>query len=847
MTAMDRDAGEKAEYSREVREVVHEQSKETDRDFLYRVRGEAEERVTALLEEGRAAAEVIAAGHEHTLDDELVTTFDNIRLQAMEEQQRLFRRLDDAAHEDELLVAGDEEGEGAVEVVDAKSAEAIVAYGSDEEVARLAQNLDDSIDCRQLLNKAKERDAYLYQRMLENISVSPERYPLDEDLASQLMVAGHHDVVAARLGEVSQPSPALANTLVSAGQGWAVLAKFERFQGWEIDEQVIERLRVTESITDDVAEDLRSALGSPERMREIIDLERLASLQALVSAEQVLCEYEGQSEEYNETVEARNRFSREAAPDTALLRKYEERYGVDAMQSAAYLFDRGRPSWRRGREWQETVKSLFAVTDEQFFDTKTHDVLFSAYAPLSTNERDRDVSAYHERMERRWVADRTLEVNAVHLERKISTILSLFDGNSKDRWEAGMMMNTLESLLATASRSGVKERYVPSVAKLLGDDRLCFSGDKYHGPDRRAVIFFQLYALEIAADQPEVVKDAYHRFLGENPSLYSYRDMLPVALKAFHGEEGEALLRSTIQASEHSKRPMDAKNIIRGVAITSDNPEYRAQVINALAQEGIAIDEHMLVTWFRCSPAEAADRARTAESNIETMSAIEKERPGATALLRQNFGIENFGRYPKQMLIDQYDNRDDCTKPFGIIISSKSDHNGAFNRDDVYGSLREQIADTYHVRVYEAGSRFGVARALVDAHKRYTNAGAGKIAFGIIAGHGSPDGIQFGDGDDRVRLEITDIQGRGTGRAGAFFEEGATMLLRSCSTGREGGIAQKMSEATGLRVIGPDIPISSEKIDVTFDDKGKPVLDVKYSEGVAMAYAAGMHQENSNN
>lgn len=285
MTAMDRDARQSVEYHREARETTHEQSKETDRDVLHRVRGEAEERVTALLEEGRAAAEVIAAGHERAPDDELVATFDDIRMQALAEQQRLFRRLDDAAHEDELLVAGDEEGEGAVEEIDTKSAEAILMYGSDEEVATLAQSLDDSIDCRQLLNKAKERDAYLYQRMLENISVDPERYPLDENLASQLMVAGHHDVVAARLGEVSQPSPALANTLVAAGQGWAVLAKFEHFQGWKIDEQVIERLRIAESITDDVAEDLRSALGSPERMREIIDLERLASLQALVSAE----------------------------------------------------------------------------------------------------------------------------------------------------------------------------------------------------------------------------------------------------------------------------------------------------------------------------------------------------------------------------------------------------------------------------------------------------------------------------------------------------------------------------------------------------------------------------------
>lgn len=558
-------------------------------------------------------------------------------------------------------------------------------------------------------------------------------------------------------------------------------------------------------------------------------------------------EYEDQSEEYEETVKARDRFSREAAPDTALLRSYEDRHGVDAMQSAAYLFDRGRPSWLRGREWQETVQSLFAVTDEQFFDKELHDALLAAYAPLSNDERNRGISAHLKHLEKRWIADRTLEVNAAHLERKIATILSLSDGNSKDRWEAGKMMDDGESLLTAVSRSGVRERYIPSVAKLLGDERLCFSGDKDRGHDARAIELFQQYALEVAADHPEIVKGAYLRFLGEDPKPFHYRRMLPVALRAFHGEEGEALLRSTIQEGEHSRSPLDARNVIRGVAITSDNPEYRARVINALAQEGLTIDENMLVTWLRCSPAEATDRARTAESNIETMSAIEKERPGATALLHREFGIDNFARYPKQVLIDQYDNRDDCTKPFGIIISSKSDYNGAFNRDDVYGSLREQIADTHHVRVYEAGSRFGVARALVDAHNRYTNAGAGKIAFGIIAGHGSPDGIQFGDGNDRVRLEIKDVQGRGAGRAGAFFEEGATIVLRSCSTGQEGGIAQKMSEVTGLRVIGPDIPINSEKIDVTFDDKGKPVLDVKYNKGVAMAYAAGMHQENSNN
>ena len=38
----------------------------------------------------------------------------------------------------------------------------------------------------------------------------------------------------------------------------------------------------------------------------------------------------------------------------------------------------------------------------------------------------------------------------------------------------------------------------------------------------------------------------------------------------------------------------------------------------------------------------------------------------------------DFGRYPVDVLVEQYDTRDDQEKPYGIVVFPEDDHNGSF-------------------------------------------------------------------------------------------------------------------------------------------------------------------------
>jgi hypothetical protein len=74
---------------------------------------------------------------------------------------------------------------------------------------------------------------------------------------------------------------------------------------------------------------------------------------------------------------------------------------------------------------------------------------------------------------------------------------------------------------------------------------------------------------------------------------------------------------------------------------------------------------------------------------------------------------------------------------------------------------------------------------------------------------------------------------------GDFFEDGATIILESCSTGGEGGIAEKMSNVLGKTVIAPQI-VSGGISGITVKERGKqpPQFEIDFY------YSAGREYEN---
>lgn len=146
----------------------------------------------------------------------------------------------------------------------------------------------------------------------------------------------------------------------------------------------------------------------------------------------------------------------------------------------------------------------------------------------------------------------------------------------------------------------------------------------------------------------------------------------------------------------------------------------------------------------------------TAIKNIEQLSAIEYKRPGIGRTLHEIFGISNFARYPKKMLLRQYDKLRKRSKPYGVIIYPKYDHNGAFYRDrEVMARLSRKLKGKYHIRVWEVRNLMKLVATLTKSRRRW-----GKISFAVIGGHGETNSIRFGSNKEEV-LQQSDIGRKG--------------------------------------------------------------------------------------
>lgn len=223
--------------------------------------------------------------------------------------------------------------------------------------------------------------------------------------------------------------------------------------------------------------------------------------------------------------------------------------------------------------------------------------------------------------------------------------------------------------------------------------------------------------------------------------------------------------------------------------------------------------------------------------NLEMIINLEAKRPGISKILSEEFGISHFARYPEELLVRQYDQRNTYV-PYGVIMYPTGDDNGAFyNQTEILRNFGQQIEGRYAVRVYEAGGKYEAAKSFAKANKKY---GSGyKISFAVIGGHGSPTSINFArEGTESTRLINSDIRGKGLARlAKDYFVEAPSVALFSCGTGMNPsgidlkGMASEMSEL-GAEVVAPDfLRVHVKSLDAIFDGDGKIHLSATYAQG----------------
>lgn len=284
------------------------------------------------------------------------------------------------------------------------------------------------------------------------------------------------------------------------------------------------------------------------------------------------------------------------------------------------------------------------------------------------------------------------------------------------------------------------------------------------------------------------------------------------------------------------------------ILLCSRNSEIQSQGIEILSGElkklGFSHEQAFVVLsdWVRSAKIE--DIESTVVLNFESIEGLEEKEHGCPVLLHEEFGISDFARYPSSLLLEQYRKREDCDKPYGVIIFPKEDYNGAFYADGsrwALGDLDESAKGKFYLRVAECESKQDIARVFIKFNKKYNpKDGSGhKISLLILGGHGTEYSIRFGGDDARHTLQIEDFTGKGVKKTSKFFESNPTIILSSCSTGVEEGIGQELSKKLGAKVIAPKVPTNLHSINLK-EKEGSFTFDVEYKSDEKGEYQQGV-------
>jgi len=269
-------------------------------------------------------------------------------------------------------------------------------------------------------------------------------------------------------------------------------------------------------------------------------------------------------------------------------------------------------------------------------------------------------------------------------------------------------------------------------------------------------------------------------------------------------------------------------------------------------------------SWIRSTSFTKA--VSVVHDNLDMMRKLGINYRGCVKPLAKQFGIRDFARYPYELLVDQYLNMDKDDSPYGVILYPFRDHNGVFYGDvGAFDDLHEQLRGKYRIRVIECEDKIDIAKNLGRLRKKYPEH---KISFAIVGGHGSKSSIVFGGNDKKNILEISDfylprgkepsdthfVKAIKEGRSlpghydkridkSSFFEPNSNIVLVSCSTGAKRGIAQKLSQALGMKIIGPEISTNFSSFNPEITPQGNLVFHPEYTKGQARSYILGKEDE----
>lgn len=197
-----------------------------------------------------------------------------------------------------------------------------------------------------------------------------------------------------------------------------------------------------------------------------------------------------------------------------------------------------------------------------------------------------------------------------------------------------------------------------------------------------------------------------------------------------------------------------------------------------------------------------------ATRSFEAMGELENEKPGSVKALNEKFGIDNFQRYPKEILLNQLEDSDP-EKKVGLMVFAKDDWSGSFDdQKDVWSKIYNQQKEDVNFRIVECGTKIDLARQLIKSKQDFNQ----KISLLTLSAHSSEEGFSLSvKGDEFITVgkeDITDSQSMKE-----IFAPNAQLLANACSAGAIEGWVKDVSKEARIKAVGPDVPATIEDVD----------------------------------
>lgn len=309
----------------------------------------------------------------------------------------------------------------------------------------------------------------------------------------------------------------------------------------------------------------------------------------------------------------------------------------------------------------------------------------------------------------------------------------------------------------------------------------------------------------------------------------------------YQPNEFNGVLEEIVQNKEGNKVDAQINDILE--LTTTDTFEKTRIFLEKLISQKYRFSDSesadLITAWIASADKDKQISASLTKSNIKAMGELESWEPGSVLCLSQKFGISCFARYPVKMLVEQYRFREDKESPYGLVIYPYGDNSIFYQDKDVLDKFFGQLQTInqpenkhYRVRIYEAKNLFYAGQDLLRAFNDY-----GRVHFALVGGHGSPEEVWFGHGES---LSKNNIQtGKGVQRFAKYFIPDNTIVLLSCSTGKEGGVAEELSKYSKGKVIAPNNDTVVFEISVK-PEGGKLSFGMQYRAGTKMmVYESG--------